>query len=171
MMMPGAYCISDSPLLLLNTKKVINMFILATDDLLLLPDPKMGFLPFSQVDAHMLRKEGGYFIGWWIHPNFLRDAWWKVDTRCVATLSERAREEDRREGRVSVLTPSFAPLSFAFCFALLYDTLRNDFSRRSHVNTCVLDTLPFRLLLFPDALCFSMRFCDALLSSVSDARE
>ena len=61
--------------------QIIKMFILATDHLLLLPDPKMGFLPFSAVDAHMLRKEGGYFIGWWIHPNFLADAWWKVNAQ------------------------------------------------------------------------------------------
>ena len=137
MILPGAYCIFDSTSLLLHTKKVIKMFILATDDLLLWPDPKMGFLPFSQVDAHMLRKEGGYFIGWWIHPNFLRDAWWKGDTRCVTLLSGRAREEERSNGRVRVLTPSVPHstlLSALLCSTTLSELLSVDASIQTRVH-------------------------------------
>lgn len=57
---------------------VLKRFVLATEDFIVLPDPKMGFQPHTEDDVRAFQKYGGYFNAWWVHPSFRSTVWWKT---------------------------------------------------------------------------------------------
>ncbi|CAE7861237.1 LNX2, partial [Symbiodinium microadriaticum] len=66
---------------------LLKRFVLATESFIVLPDPKMGFQPQSEDDANLLRREGGYFNAWWVHPTFRREVWWHAEEAAEVDVS------------------------------------------------------------------------------------
>ncbi|CAK0842928.1 unnamed protein product [Prorocentrum cordatum] len=56
----------------------LKRFVLTMDSFIVLPDPKMGFQPHTEDDAQAFRRNGGYFVAWWIHPSFRPEVWWRT---------------------------------------------------------------------------------------------
>ena len=55
--------------------EAVGRFVYTSEHFLVLPDPKMGYQPHTAEDAAEIRESGGYFIAWWVHPLFHREAW------------------------------------------------------------------------------------------------
>jgi len=58
-------------------EQTLRRFVLTTRTFIILPDPKMGFQPHTDEDFDLVRRQGGYFNAWWVHPRFRSEVWWR----------------------------------------------------------------------------------------------